>query len=132
MVRTIKSLRSVRAGLFKEIDDERARQDQKWGEQNHPDVDPVLMARPRGCPGARMALELEVPTAPRAKYLTDKSANDGQCCFARIAIEELAEAVEAATQHTQRELRVELIQCAAVFVQWIEALDRREERRSAR
>lgn len=105
---------------------ERLRQDAKWGEQNHPSVDRVLMEREGGCDPHRMAEEYEIPTADRARFVCDTMAKRGDCTFAHIAVEELAEAVEAAVQYGQDspELRNELVQCAAVFVAWIERVDR--------
>ena len=54
----------------------------------------------------------------------------GNCTWAHIAVEEMAEAVEAATDAAQGRgvlaaLRKELVQLAAVIVAWIEAIDRR-------
>jgi hypothetical protein len=40
---------------------ERRRQDERWGEQNHPDVDQVLMTRPGGCSPQRMAAGIRDP-----------------------------------------------------------------------
>ncbi len=109
---------------------ERARQDAKWGEQNHPDVDPVLTGRDGGCDVARMCEEVGIATPTRARANLDGEARLGRATWSLIAVEELAEAVEAATKATQGRapvdaLRTELVQSAAVFVAWIEALDRR-------
>jgi hypothetical protein len=110
---------------------ERLRQDKKWGEQNHPDVDPVLTGRKGGCDAQRMAEEYEMPTANRAKFMCQIAAHRKQCTWAHIALEELAEAVAAATDEGEIALRAEVIQLAAVCVQWAEAIDRRAERRAA-
>lgn len=136
--------------VLAEIAAERARQDAKWGEQNHPDVDRVLTDRegspkvipspfgnvdagryPGGCTAARMAEEYGVPTASRARANCDGAAKIGQCTWAHIAVEELAEAIEAATEAQQgrapvADLRKELVQTAAVIVAWVEAIDRRD------
>jgi hypothetical protein len=108
-----------------EVVEERARQDAKWGEQNHPDVDQVLMTRPGGCTPQRMAEHYEIPFAGRAKFMTDLAAGRGEVTWAHIAVEELAEAVEAAALGDEDALRTEVVQLAAVCVQWVEALDRR-------
>lgn len=108
-----------------QIADERQRQDEKWGQQDHPDVDPVLTGRPGGCTPLRMAQEYEIPTATRAKQLVDFAARKGEQSFAGILIEEVAEAVEAATLGDTENTVTELIQCAAVIQQWIEAIGRR-------
>lgn len=104
---------------------ERGRQDAKWGVQDHPSVDPVLMQRDGGCEPERMASEYEIPTEPRAKALCEMAARAGRCTFAHIAVEELAEAVAAATAAGEASCRAELVQLAAVVVAWIEAIDRR-------
>lgn len=123
-----------RADVFAEIEAERIRQDAKWGEQNHPDVDPVLTGRAGGCSVQRMAEELGVPTAVCARAACDSEAKLGRCTWSLIAVEEVAEAVEAATLAAQGKgelsaLRAELVQTAAVFVAWIEAVDRRAARK---
>lgn len=120
----------VRSGakIAQEVLDERIRQDAKWGEQNHPDVDPVLMGRPGGCAPQRMAQEYEIPTAPRAKQLCDIAARRGEQSWGSILVEEVAELIEAATLGDSVATREEAIQVAAVAQQWVEAIDRREAR----
>lgn len=108
-----------------EVEAERAKQFAKWGEQNHRDVDPVLMDRPGGCTAQRMAEEYEIPTAARAKFSEQVAANRGQTTWAHIAVEELAEAIEAAVVGTDTDLYTELTQLEAVVRQWREALVRR-------
>lgn len=115
--------------LQRALDDvvaERERQDAKWGEQNHPSVDPVLTRRSGGCTPQRMAEEYEIPSATRAKWLCGIRHKRGDGTWADIVVEELAEAVEAAVEYGDAsvELRVELVQTAAVIVAWIEAIDR--------
>lgn len=39
----------AREMILGEIAAERVRQDARWGEQNHPNVDRVLTGRPTGC-----------------------------------------------------------------------------------
>lgn len=126
----------TRGEVYALIDAERARQDAKWGEQRHPDVDRVLTDRgpstyngrtsQGGCSPARMAEEYGIPTAGRAKHNCDGAAEIGQPTWAHIAVEELAEVVEAATLAQQgrgpeEHVDKELVQLAAVIVQWIEA-----------
>lgn len=107
---------------------ERTRQDTKWGEQNHPDVDQILMTREGGCTPDRMAAEYQIPAAYQARRQCKIAASRDQVTWAHILIEEVAEAVEAATSTDPILLRDELVQVAAVAVGWIECLDRREER----
>lgn len=100
-----------------EVFAERHRQDQKWGEQNHPD----------GTRGdARLLRASTLPTygilAYLSKNLVDASAKDGTTTYAEILLEEVFEAL---AEHDPHEVRKELIQVAAVAVAWVEAIDRR-------
>lgn len=114
-----------------EIDAERTRQDAKWGEQNHPDVSRALTDGEGGCSVLDMAAWYGVPTPSAAREDCDISAKEGRCTWAHILVEEVAEAIEAATLEQQDAidagaLRKELVQVAAVAVSWIEAIDRRK------
>lgn len=118
--------------VLAEVLAERARQEAKWGEQNHPDVDVVLIEREGGCTVERMAEECGVSTARRARANLDGEARMGRATWSLIAVEELAEAIEAATLAAQHRvalssLREELVQLAAVAVAWVEAIDRRPQ-----
>lgn len=122
------------ASILDEIAAERARQDAKWGEQNHPDGDPIILGRladggPFGTPNV-VALSLadhyEIPSATRAKYICDTEAKFGGRTWPSIAVEELAEVVEATTEGRGR-TRTELVQLGAVIVAWIESIDRAVE-----
>lgn len=110
----------VTASVLFEVARERSRQDAKWGTQNHPLVDPVLLHRPH----TRMAEEFEIPTALRATQLCQGAAARGEVTWAHILVEEVAEFV-AAAQHDQAEARAELVQVAAVAIAAVEAIDRR-------
>lgn len=116
------------------VAEERHKQDRKWGDQNHPNIHPSILNRgDAGTPTSHYAASFyEIPTALRAKFTTGKAAEAGECTWADILIEEVAEVVEAATIHdlklltdeqTRKALRDELIQVAAVAVQWAEKLD---------
>ncbi|QXO13988.1 hypothetical protein SEA_ILLUMINE_63 [Mycobacterium phage Illumine] len=116
------------------VADERHKQQAKWGDQNHANVHPAALALGGdGDPTTwHVAAFYEIPTALRAKFKTGKAAMTGEDTWADILIEEVAEAIEAATIHdlrlltdeqTRRALRDELVQVAAVAVQWIEKLD---------
>lgn len=110
--------------VLEEVYQERERQHAKWGEQNLPNIDQELLDND-WLPD-RVAWFYEIPTAAEAKqrYEEDFARDEGS--WAHVAVEELAEAIEAASLKDKWELRKELIQCAAVFVAWVEALDRRE------
>lgn len=111
--------------VLREIAEERSRQFAKWGGQQHPDVD-VMVA---GLPGHQVtryaASFYGIPTAPVAKAETDAAARAGACSWTHIAVEEVCEAVEAGALGDLAALRGELVQAAAVFVQWIQDVDRR-------
>lgn len=105
-----------------EVARERARQDAKWGPQDHPDADPVIVGL--GLTGPDLCMELEIPSQERAKELCRAAGNRGADHWGAILVEELAEAVEAIGNDAA--LRAELVQVAAVAVAWIEAVDRRQ------
>jgi len=101
-----------------EIGAERARQDARWGEQNHPDGTgpdvPVLAALGDDRPAAVLR-EL-------ARDHCDQEFAAGQGVFRQILTEEV---FEAYAESDPAALRAELVQVAAVAVAWIEAIDRR-------
>lgn len=97
----------VTAGaVLSEIADERARQDAKWGEQNHPD-------------GTGPAFRT---FAESGRDRCQQAAADGELTWRDILREETGEAY---AEQDAGALRTELIQVAAVAVAWIEAIDRR-------
>ncbi len=104
--------------IYEEIKAERTRQDEKWGEQNHPILDPLLIERS----AQRMAEEYEIPTEARAKQLCEGNFKRGTGTYMHILIEEIAETV--ACMKDTKSMRKELIQCGAVIVAMIESLDR--------
>ena len=93
----------------------------KWGEQNHPSIDTVLLNREGGCTPDRMCEEYEIPTENRAKFLCDMASNKQELTWTHIAVEELSEVVCAADDKTRRG---ELVQLAAVILNWIDSIDR--------
>lgn len=103
---------------------ERHRQYLKWGVQNPPGVLPEIT-------GPKDAAEFyEIPEAWLAKRRTNQGIANDDYTWADILIEEVSEAVEAAaiyqlgvTANGKAELRKELVQVAAVAVQWIEMLE---------
>jgi hypothetical protein len=86
---------------------ERERQDEEWGEQNHPDG--------TGGPGTG-----HVRTAGRRAC--DVATSLGNLTWRHILHEEV---VEAFAERDPEKLRAELVQVAAVAAAWIEAIDRR-------
>lgn len=95
------------APVFAEVALERARQDEQWGEQNHPDG--------TGWVDSDVA-------ADHARLRCNAAAHAGQLTWSHILLEEVAEAL---AEHDSDALRDELLQVAAVAVAWTEAIDRR-------
>lgn len=94
--------------VLSEVAAERARQDAKWGEQNHPD----------GTEDGAFFAE----RARLRKQLCQEHAAAGTVTWRHILDEEVHEAY---TETDPAQLREELIQVAAVAVAWGEAIDRR-------
>lgn len=86
---------------------ERLRQHERFGEQSLPD----------GTGSARQADNRDV-----AQYWCELSTRSGSLAWRDVLDEEVAEAL---AESDPGRLRAELVQVAAVAVQWIEALDRR-------
>lgn len=111
--------------VYAEIIAERNRQDAKWGEQNHPSLDPILTGRNGGASPQRLCEEYEIPSEARAKFKCNEAAEKRVLSWAHIAVEELSEAVSAIDDKTRRG---ELIQLAAVIVEWIQSIDRQNKK----
>lgn len=92
-------------GVLPEIAAERERQDEQWGEQNHPDGT-----------GPGFAID-----AKRARHSCNLAATLGLVSYRDILNEEV---YEAFAESDPDKLRHELVQVAAVAVAWIEKLDR--------
>ena len=95
--------------ILVEVLDERAKQDKKWGVQNHPD-------------GTGDGVWPE--EARRAKAICNSAAKNGDVIWLDILNKEICEAF---AESDPKKLRAELIQVAAVAVAWIEAIDRRKD-----
>lgn len=103
-----------------EVADERERQNVKWGEQNHPNgTGPAKLPMPYGSGSWSAAV-----AAQNLTLLTNCAAQVGQCTWLHILREEV---FEAFAEDNAAKLRAELIQVAAVAVQWVEAIDRAEK-----
>jgi hypothetical protein len=99
---------AVTKAVLLEVQHEREAQDEKWGPQNHPSFGPLAPV---------------VIGADTARALCETNHQYGIGSFADILLEEVAEAFEERTDEAK--LREELVQVAAVAVNWIEAIDRR-------
>lgn len=108
---------AVTNGVLHEVADERRRQDEKWGEQNH-----AMVGGP--FPEARRAQWAR--QADFWKKCNDGRVTSGQMGFDGILLEEVYEAL---CEEDFTKLREELVQVAAVAVGMIEALDRKTARR---
>jgi hypothetical protein len=114
---------SARITPINDVLAERDKQDIKWGEQNHPN----------GTGPTRMLLgtrDLNVictfkDMADTLRDWTDDRAKVGILSFADILLEEVFEAL---AEEDPAMLREELVQVAAVAVQWVEAIDRAQVR----
>jgi hypothetical protein len=105
------------SGVLLEVADERVRQTDKWGEQNPPNgTGPSKLPMPYGSGSWSAAVAAE-----SLKIITECAAQIGQCTWLHILREEV---FEAFAESDPAKLRAELIQVAAVAVQWVEAIDR--------
>lgn len=101
-------------GVAAEVREERRRQDEKWGPQDHEDL-------PGGMPGGPCYGTL----AGFWKDRNDARVETGTLAWDGILLEEVYEALEQGNTDNAA-LREELIQVAAVATAWVEAIDRRE------
>ena len=95
-----------------EVGEERAKQNAKWGEQDHRD----------GTGGRGSIVQ-----AQALRKLCAQRFKDGTGTWADILMEEIG---EAWAEDAPGLLRAELIQVAAVAVAWVECIDRRQQTRS--
>ncbi|WP_433622954.1 hypothetical protein [Nocardia sp. CA-120079] len=102
-----------------EVLTERANQDARWGEQNHPDGTGPAWARDEfgGLGGKLTATEY----ADLMRWYCATAAAADRVTFRHILIEEIAEAF---AEDDPIALRMELIQVAAVAQAWVAKLDR--------
>lgn len=73
----------------------------------------------------KICKEYEVPSENRATMLRSVAFTRGRLSFAHLAVKELSDIISASNDVDRRE---EIVQLAAVCVQWIESLDRNAER----
>jgi len=93
--------------VLQEVLAERVRQDERWGEQNHPD-------------GTGDRRWVDVANVIRGEV--DDDARFGRTNWNGVLREEVFEAL---AESDPAKLRAELIQVAAVTVAWVESIDRR-------
>jgi hypothetical protein len=99
-----------RDDVLNEVENELYMQDEKWGEQNHPNG--------TGPEGFHINI---AGVADRYRAACQDASDVGAVTYRHILLEEVFEAV---AEGDPVQLRDELIQCAAVAVAWIEKIDR--------
>jgi len=111
---------NTNADIAVEVLGERHRQDERWGQQDHPDgTGPatVITLIP-AVAGATRADNLRTWATARC----DRAAHVGDITWEHIFLEEVFEAL---AEDDEVKLRAELIQVAAVAQAWVSAIDRR-------
>lgn len=109
-----------------DVRDERVRQDERWGEQHHPDYDPHDISSVVRGEYAFRAERWKAINAQRADPGCEvKHRRPTASCTAWDGIL-LEEVFEALAEEDSAKLRAELVQVAAVACAWVEAIDRRE------
>lgn len=93
--------------VLAEVDAERDRQEERWGEQSHPDG---------------TGLPEDAVIAQDDRMVCQQAAREGILTYRHILQEEVSEAFAEADP---RRLRAELIQVSAVAAAWVECIDRR-------
>lgn len=106
------ALRAFQDRILNEVLRERDAQDAKFGQQNHPD----------GTSGHNFRQH-----ADAARRSCQDAARGGFLTWFHVAREEFWEAM---AETDEDKLRAELVQNAAVFLAWIECIDRRKAARS--
>lgn len=127
---------------------ERIAQHRKWGEQNHPNAADLETVREftgsRASPDADAAAitvlrSYGIPSANEARDMCEGAAKGGHVTWLHILLEEVCEAAQVAAfadfndhrdgrREQLEELRVELLQVAAVAVAWAEAVARQSSK----
>lgn len=98
--------------ILSEVEEERVRQDEKWGEQNHPFTG--------------FSPDYATAVANAARNTCDEQFQKAEGTWQHILEEEVYEAMEQVAHGNSEAFRTELIQVAAVVVAMIECLDRKE------
>lgn len=101
-----------------ETANEQMRQLNRWGKQKHPDYTEYTLLPP--CPQVIVS-----PTSSSAKSFCDRKAASGNISWSDILIEEVLGALEEAKSGNIENLRVELIQVAAVCCSWADEISER-------
>jgi hypothetical protein len=111
--------RAASAVVANELLAEREAQHAKWGEQNHP----IVYTSPQGERYTLSSYGLWLPVRALQTRCDDR-ARRGTVAWADILVEELAEAIDAASRGDVAGARRELVQLGAVAVAVVESIDR--------
>lgn len=103
--------------IFELIKNERIRQDELWGEQNHQLLNNFAFT------GNMMCESYAIPSPDIARDRCELHAANGSITWADILLEEVSEVI---SELDPQKMREELIQVAAVVVQMVEYIDREE------
>jgi hypothetical protein len=103
----------ISIATLRDVRDESVRQDDKWGEQNHPD-------------GTGRPFDAEI--AAKIREQCDQATEDGSITWRHILAEEV---FESFAESDPEKLKYELLQVAAVALQWRQAIERRQKRDQA-
>ncbi|WP_022886381.1 hypothetical protein [Glaciibacter superstes] len=108
--------------VLQDVQDERDRQDAKWGDQSMSYDGTGASVRPLREMGPIYSGTPAFQLAYRATNQTDVESRHGGASMASILLEEVFEAL---AESDAIKLRTELVQVAAVAVAWCEYIDRR-------
>ena len=111
-----------------EVEAERVRQHARFGEQNLPDGTGGEASPSRTAEQVERLRKIRREHAQGERELCDALMKTGRLTWRHVLREEVFEAI---AEDEDEALRAELIQVAAVSVQWIEAIDRRRPARAA-
>lgn len=104
--------------VLDEVRDEMQKQINKWGVQDHKShTHHDIIYHLGGEQASRVA-------CAHSKTVTDVKASVGSVSYLDIFLEEVMEAREEAIHGDLENLQIELIQCAAVALSWIECIRR--------
>jgi hypothetical protein len=106
-----------------EVSGERRRQDAKWGQQNHPDMWPEYADYYRAEYSVKADFWKQTNTERVLQANAAGTPSDRNAAWDGVLLEEVYEAL---AEEDAAKIRAELVQVAAVAVNWIEAIDRRE------
>lgn len=115
--------------IAREVLAERARQDEKWGEQNHPDLHSGYLPLEESVGSLVAEHDLFAELARRYKTLNHLAALTATIDWTGILLEEVYEAL---AESDPARLRTELLQVAAVTQAWAAAIDRRSPQTARR